>query len=103
MTDLQKKESTEKRTEPRQSYSGHIFFAAKNEVHEGRLKNFSQHGLFITSSISFSIGEMITIALPYLEANADKCKGKIIWCNTEGCGIELFRKQNGAVQEYFRS
>ena len=100
---MQKMESIEKRTEPRETHSGHIFFSAKNGVHEGKIKNFSKHGLFIATSISLPIGELITVALPYLGASADKCKGQIIWCNKEGLGIELFRKRNGTSQMYFES
>ena len=103
MTDLQNKENIEKRTEPRKSYSGDTFFSAKNGVHEGSIKNFSKHGLFIATSISLPIGKLITVALPYLDAHADKCKGQIIWCNQEGFGIELFRKRNGTSQKYFQS
>jgi hypothetical protein len=103
MTDLQNKETIEKRTEPRKPYSGDTFFSAKNCVHECRIKNFSKHGLFIATSISLPIGELVTVALPYLDAHADKCKGQIIWCNQEGFGIELFRKRNGTSQKYFQS
>jgi hypothetical protein len=103
MTDLQNKENIEKRTEPRESYSGYTFFSVKNGVHEGSIKNFSKHGLFIATSISLPIGELITVALPYLDAKADKCKGQIIWCNKEGFGVELFRKRNGSSQKYIQS
>ena len=103
MTDPQKKDSIEKRTEPRESYSGHTFFSAKNGVHEGRVKNLSKHGLFIATSISLPIGELITVAPPHLDTNAAKCRGQIIWSNHEGFGIELFRKRNGSSQKYDQS
>jgi hypothetical protein len=98
-----KKESMEKRNEPRKSYSGNIFFTTKNGFYEGRLKDYSRHGLFIASSISLPIGEIITLALPYLEGKADKCRGQIIWSNKAGFGVELFRKRNGTAQKYFNS
>jgi hypothetical protein len=98
-----KKESMEKRNEPRKSYSGNIFFATKNGFYEGSLKDYSRHGLFIATSISLSIGEIITIALPYSEKKADKCKGQIMWRNKAGFGVELFRKRNGTDQRYFKS
>ncbi len=96
-------ESMEKRTEPRKPYSGDIFFVTKNGLYEGRLKNYSRHGLFIATSISLPIGEMITVALPYLDGKADKCKGQIMWRNKVGFGIELFRRRNGTAQMYFKS
>ena len=93
----------EKRAEARKQYSGHIFFATKNGFHEGRLKNYSSHGLFIATSISLPVGEIVTVALPYLEGITDKCKGQIMWCNKSGYGVELFKKRNGNTQIYFGS
>jgi hypothetical protein len=103
MLNSSKKESMEKRNEPRKSYSGDIFFATKNGFYEGRLKDYSRHGLFIATSNSLPIGEMITVALPYLEGKADKCRGQIIWRNKVGFGVELFRKRNGTAQNFFNS
>ena len=98
-----KKESMEKRNEPRKSYSGNIFFTTKNGFYEGRLKDYSRHGLFIATSISLPVGEIITVALPYLKDKTDKCKGQIMWRNKAGFGVELFRKRNGTAQRYFKS
>lgn len=103
MTDLQRKQGMEKRTEPRKPYAGQIFFSTENGFYEGRLKNYSPHGLFIETRISLPVGEMITVALPYLDVTADKFKGQIMWCNKDGFGVELFRKRNGTAQMYFRS
>ena len=103
MKDFQRKERVEKRTEPRKPYSGHIFFSTEKGLYEGNLKNYSHYGLFIATGISLSVGEIITVALPYMDVMADKCKGQIIWCNTEGFGIELFRRLNGTAQSYFQS
>lgn len=99
----QRNEGIEKRIEPRKPYSGQVFFSTKNGFHEGRLKNYSQHGLFIETRTSLRVGEMITVALPYLDVTADKCKGQIMWCNKDGFGVELFRKRDEATQMYFRS
>ena len=93
----------ERRKVNRKSYSGNIFFTTKNGFCEGSLKDYSRHGLFIAASVSLSIGQIITVALPYLETKADKCKGQIMWCNKEGFGIELFRKRNGTAQMYYKS
>ena len=86
--------SFEKRIDARQQYSGHIFFATKDGFYEGRLKNFSRYGLFIETKASIAVGEIITIALPYLEGTNSKRKGQIIWCDKVGYGIELFRKRH---------
>ena len=55
-----------KRIYQRKPYSGHIFFVAKNGFNEGRLKDFSRSGLFINSKARLSVGEVITMALPFL-------------------------------------
>ena len=83
-----------KRINLRKLYSGKIFFTSKNGFYEGRLKNFSRYGLFIETTACLPVGEIITIALPYVDGKNIKCKGQIMWHNKEGCGIELFRKRS---------
>ncbi len=85
----------EKRTDSRNPYSGHIFFATKSGILEGELKNFSKHGIFIKTYEMLSLGEFITVALPYENDKQRKYQGQIIWRNHEGYGIELVRKRNG--------
>ena len=91
MITAQRTASVEKRTEPRKPYSGSIFFASKQGFHEGRLKNYSQNGLFIATRELLPVGEMLTVALPYLDDNAEKRTGQIMWSCKEGFGVELFR------------
>jgi hypothetical protein len=92
-----KRETTfEKRVKERKLYSGHIFFASKKGFYEGRLKNYSRNGLFIETNSPLSVGEVITIALPYTEDKNIKCKGQVIRINKEGAGIELFKKRTAA-------
>ena len=88
------KQNFEKRIKGRKPYSGDIFFTAHNGFHEGRLKNYSPCGLFIRTKASLSIGEIITIALPYLNAKQAKYQGQVLWSNREGVGIELFKKRH---------
>jgi len=89
-----KNSKKDKRTKPRKSFSGNIFFITENGFNEGRLKNFSRYGLFIETTENLSVGEIITIALPHIEGKDIKCKGQIMWRNNQGCGIELFRKRS---------
>lgn len=94
MQSLLKKENSEKRIEQRKHYSGPIFFATHNRLYEGELKNFSHYGLFIRTKAFLAEGEMITIALPYLDNKAGKCKGQIMWRSKDGFGVELLRKRS---------
>jgi hypothetical protein len=90
----QRKASVEKRSEPRETYTGSIFFASKEGFHEGRLKNYSQNGLFIAIRNPLPVGELLTVALPYLDNKSEKRKGQIMWRCKEGFGVELFRERN---------
>lgn len=87
--------SFERRKEPRQSYSGCIFFATAMRLYEAELKNFSQHGLFIKTHHPLSMGETITVALPFSSKEDQKRKGHIIRCSREGFGVRLTKKLNG--------
>jgi Tfp pilus assembly protein PilZ len=94
MKQVEREKCFDKRLKPRKPYSGPVFFTTKRGFYEGRLKNYSRHGLFIESKASLSLGEVITIALPYMEHERVKCKGQVMWCKNDGCGIELFKKRN---------
>ncbi|MGD8522783.1 MAG: PilZ domain-containing protein [Desulfobacterales bacterium] len=79
-----------KRKEPRNSYSGLISFVYRKNLYTGRLINYSPSGLFIESDSLFVEGEMITVTLPASKYKKYKQKGRIIWKNNGGCGIQLF-------------
>ena len=94
MKRLNSQKNIDKRMKLRKPYPSHIFFFAKSGFAEGRLRDYSRSGLFIESKVSVSVGEIITIALPYLNGKHTKCRGQIIWRNKEGFGIELFKKRS---------
>ena len=83
----------DKRINQRKPYSGHILFAAKNGFNEGRLKDFSRSGLFISSKARLSVGDIIIMALPFLKGKKVKCKGQVMWFTKEGFGVELFKNR----------
>jgi len=78
----------------RKPYSGHIFFVTQNGFNEGRLKDFSRSGLFINSKTLLSVGDIITLALPFLKGKKVKCRGQVMRRTEEGFGIELFRDRS---------
>jgi len=90
MTIADKKSNMDKRINQRRPYSGEIFFVGKNGFNEGWLKDYSKSGLFIITKARLPLGEIITIALPFLNGKKVKCKGQILRCTKEGFGIELF-------------
>ena len=88
------KKLRENRIDKRIPYSGHIFFSTESGFFEGELKNYSTHGLFIKTHQNLSLGEFITVALPYVEDEQIKFQGQILWRNSEGYGIELVKKRS---------
>lgn len=93
---LDREGTPDKRSNQRSPYSGHVFFVAKNGFNEGRLKDFSRSGVFISSKARLSVGEVITMALPFLSGKKVKCKGQIMRSTKVGFGIELFRNRSFA-------
>ena len=81
------------RVNQRKAYSGLIFFVAKNGFNEGRLKDFSRSGLFIITKARLSVGEIITIAIPYVKNKEVKVRGQILRHTKDGFGIELFKNR----------
>ena len=70
-------------------YSGHIFFTTKDGFYEGELKNYSKNGLFIKTPENLTLGEFITVALPYVKDKQIKFKAQILWKNTKGEGTAV--------------
>ena len=88
------KKDRENRIDKRIPFSGHIFFSTKSGFFEGELKNYSENGLFIKTQEDLTLGEFITVALPYVEDKQLKFQGQILWRNSEGYGIELIKKRS---------
>lgn len=88
------RKSFEKRKAPRQKYSGHILFVAKEGIGEGKLENFSRYGLFIRTRKPLPIGEIVTFAIPYSKDINYKRSGVIVWCNEKGFGVNLLEESN---------
>ena len=93
MINLKSRKKSDKRNKARKNYSGHILFTTKNGFFEGRLINYSNDGLYIETKASLSVGDIITIALPYVQGKQTKCRGQIMRCDKKGFGIELFKKR----------
>ena len=88
------KKIRQKRIDERIPYSGYILFSTKSGFFEGELMNYSTHGLFIKTHEDLTLGEFITVALPYVEDKQLKFQGQILWRNSEGYGIELIKKRS---------
>jgi hypothetical protein len=89
-----RKSTLDQRADVRMPYSGNIFFVAKDGINEGRLKDYSRSGLFIITKARLSIGEIITVAIPYAKDQMIKCRGRILRQDKDGFGIELIRERS---------
>jgi hypothetical protein len=78
-----------KRKEPRKPYSGLISFVYKKQLYPGKLINYSLSGLFIKAENFFVEGEKITVTLPASKYKNHWQRGRIVWKNDEGCGVQL--------------
>ena len=82
-------------------YSGPILCSTKSGLFEGELKNYSKYGLCIKTHEDLTLGQMITVALPYVEDEQIKLQGQIRWRNREGYGVELIRKRIETDLQFF--
>ena len=89
MTSSSEKLFVNKRKEPRKPYSGLIYFVYKKKLYPGKLRYYSPSGLFIKAENFFVECEMITVTLPALKYKNHRKRDRIVWKNTEGCGVQL--------------
>ena len=85
--------SIEKRIHARIPHSGHIFFATKDRLFEGKLENISRYGLGIKITEPMPLDEIITVAPPFSDGRKSKFKGQVVWTGVGRFGIELFKRR----------
>ena len=89
MTGSSERLFSNKRKVPRQPFSGLISFVYKKNLYPGRLKNYSADGMYIIADNFFVEGETITVALTVSDHKGDMRKGRIVWIDNEGCGVQF--------------
>ena len=89
---LKRKKILESKIQKRKLDAGHILFAAKSRFYEGKLKDYSRDGLFVETKTPLPVGEVLTVALPYMESKNIMCKGQVVWRKQKAIGIELLRR-----------
>jgi hypothetical protein len=82
-------QSMERRSENRYPYEGPVFFATYSSFHAGELLNYSNSGLFIKSEALLPVGELITVAVPYLVTSNHKRKAVVIWSEKDAIGVQF--------------
>ena len=67
-----------------------VDFAASDRTHKGYIKNFSQHGVFISAKAPIVIGEEVLMVFKVSrDAKAVKLKGEIAHATRWGIGVEF--------------
>jgi Tfp pilus assembly protein PilZ len=67
-----------------------VDFATSDRTHKGYIKNFSQHGVFISAKAPIVIGEEVLMVFKVSqEAKAVKLKGEIAHATRWGIGVEF--------------
>jgi len=75
---------------PRHSCAETTFFATCTYVIEGSIKNISPRGVFIECLLALPIGQIITVEVPNRRgSHGTECKGRVIWTNKDGFGVEF--------------
>jgi hypothetical protein len=91
----------ERRKHRRKACDETTFFATRDKLYEGFVKNISFGGVFVESADAFFPGELLTLAVPCTTNEEGfklkepfndedvKMKCKVIWKNKDGFGIEF--------------
>lgn len=73
-----------------------INYFTNNKVSTGIVRNISRSGAFIETTQAFTVGQKLTLALPFLQRDKNAMvKGEVMWANNKGIGIK-FKKAKTA-------
>ncbi|MCK4987051.1 MAG: PilZ domain-containing protein [Desulfobacterales bacterium] len=79
-----------KRKYPRKFCSQSSFFATRYGIHECYIKNLGDKGAFIKTDLFLPEGNVVTVAVPASAQDSSiKRKGKVIWTDKYGFGVEF--------------
>ncbi len=82
------------RDDPRKSYSSTISFTARDRTYKGASKDLSSGGMFIETNESFSVGEIITLTIPFSDKKRDiKVPAEIMRITDKGIGVKFLKKE----------
>jgi hypothetical protein len=86
------KKDRDARKHPRKPFVKSIYFGTQNDYFKGLIKNISRGGVFIETSDSFSVGQVIKIVIP--GNDLDKfiaIKAEIVRLAADGIGVKIIR------------
>lgn len=85
----------EQRKHTRYPYNKSINYFAQNQRFEGVIKNICRSGAFIQSGHKFTVGEKLSMVLPFIKKeNGVMFKGEVIWTDEQGFGVKFRKTKN---------
>ncbi len=82
------------RDDARKTYSSTINFTLGGRSYQGDSKDISSGGMFIETNESFSIGEIITLSIPFSDKNRNiKVPAEIMRVTDYGIGVKFIKKE----------
>lgn len=86
------KKDRDVRKHPRKPFNKSIYFGSQNDYFKGLIKNISRGGVFIETSDSFSIGQVIKIVIPGNDFDRFiAIKAEIVRLDPDGIGVKIIR------------
>ncbi len=84
----------ERREKERVPCSEPSFISMDGSLCEVEIKDIGGLGVFIKSEMEVSVGQTVTIAVPYSENGMTKHRGKIAWKKPGGFGVQFCFNEN---------
>jgi Tfp pilus assembly protein PilZ len=89
------KPGKEQRKHTRYPYNKSINYFTQNQRFEGVVKNICRSGAFIQSGHRFTVGEKLSMVLPFVKKqDGAMVKGEVIWTDKKGFGVKFKKTKN---------
>jgi Tfp pilus assembly protein PilZ len=89
------KVNKEQRKHPRYPYGKSINYFSRSQRFEGVIKNICRSGAFIQSRHTFTVGEKLSVVLPFVkQREGAMVKGEVIWTDKSGFGVKFKKTKN---------
>lgn len=86
------------RKHPRKAFSKPVYISTKNRYYQGRVKNISRGGMFVSTNDKFDVGQVLHLVIPKTKYDKNVLiRGEIVRLSKSGMGIKftgLLRRKN---------
>jgi uncharacterized protein (TIGR02266 family) len=98
LSELEKKQSGEKRKHPRKAYFMAVDYATEDRAYKDFIRDIGMGGVFIRTRMPFSVGQEISLSFPLPDQRRHvKINGEIVRAGEQGIGVRF--KMNSKDQE----